>query len=239
MATTLSTLRTRVRQQLTEASALFWTDAELLEHLTDGAKDLWRRINDLYEHHFLTLDESNMSISANSSSVTGVPADVYRIVSIEPRILGESSPNPGLIFSPKNWNEPVFRVARAENASEPKHREIFYTLFNAGAPVGAPTIRIAPQLSSAVNLTVAYNHTLPTLVAGDNNPIPGESDNALIAWALAYARSKERDDRSPDPEWLAVYGTEKTNLIAQMAVRQIQEPEYVNGLFDDYDSGDW
>jgi hypothetical protein len=236
MATTLGTLRTSVRAQLTETSALFWTDAELLDFLIAGARDLWRKINDLYQHHFITVDITNVSLAASTSTLTGVPADVYRVVSLEPRTLGASSTTRGLIFTPKNWNDPAFRQARAASAITPENQEIFYTLFTAGAPVAAPTIRVAPQVTTAVDLTLVYNHTLATLTASSDNPIPGEADNALIAWALAYARAKEMENRSPDPEWLAIYGTEKTNLVQQLTPRQIQEPEIVQGMFENWDA---
>lgn len=232
MATTFTTLIARVRIQLTETTATFWTDAEIQSTLEDGARDLWRRLVDLYEHHFVTHDESSVSLTASSNVLTGTPADVYKIVSIEPRTLGDSSLTPGLIFSPKNWNSPEFKIARAEGTVPARMREILYAIFNAGAPVGAPTVRVAPQINAAVDLTMLYVPTLGTLTGASNNPIPGEADNALVAWGIAYSRAREREDRSPDPEWLAIYGTEKTNLIQQLAQRQLQEPETVEGQFD-------
>lgn len=242
MATTFATLIASVRTKLDEGSAVYWTDAEILAHLQNGAKDLWRRINDLYENHFVTLDTTNMTIAADAYTVTGVPADVYRIVEIEPRTLGESSTTPGLIFKPKDYQRPEFREARARGSVSPTNQIVYYTLFNAGGPVAAPTIRIAPALSAAVNLTVLYVPTLDNtdMTSADDNPVPGESDNALVAWATAYCRARETDSRAPDPEWLAVYATEKANLIEQIGPRQIQEVETVDGLFENPDnSGDY
>lgn len=233
MATLMSALLAQTRENLVESTAAYWTDAALLVHANNGIKDLWRRINDLYQEYFVTVDDTNVTLTANGASLTGVPADVFRIVAIEPRIVGASSVNPGLIFQPRKYNHRDFQQARAQTVREPNNTVVFYDVMNAGAPVGAPTILVAPRVTSAVNLRLTYNQTLPTKVAGDSNPIPGESDNALVAWMTAYARAKEREDRAPDPEWLAIYGTEKTNLVQQLTPRSIQEPEMVEGFFED------
>jgi hypothetical protein len=100
--------------------------------------------------------------------------------------------------------------------------------------VGAPTVHVGPQLSTALPLRFVYIPTLDTddLEAGDSNPIPGESDNALWAWTVAYARAKEREDRSPDPNFLAIYATEKQNLLTRSTPRQAQEPEVIDSFFE-------
>lgn len=235
MATLISAIVTKARLRLTESSAAYWTDNELADITIDGVRDLWRRLNDLYKNYFVTIDETTMSLAANATALTGVPTDLFRVVTIEPRVLGDSNPNPGLIFKPRDYNDPDFVRARAATAREPNNVVVFYDVFSQGPPVAAPTIVTAPKLSSAVLLRVVYNQTLGALTSASANPIPGESDNALVAWTVAYARAKEREDRAPDPEWLAIYGTEKTNLVQQLTPRQIQEPSYARGMFED----DW
>jgi hypothetical protein len=233
-ASTFQNLIDQVRAtNLIEPVAGYWSDDELAVILANGAKDLWRRIVDLYEHHFITLDETNVSLAASTPSLTGVPADVYRVVSIEPRTLGESNPNTGLIFQPRDWNSPDFTQARGATPITPSNNSIYYCLFGVGGPISAPTVRISPRVTSAVLITLAYNYTLPALTKASTNPIPGESDNALKAWLTAYAKAKDRDDSAPDPEWLAIYATEKTNLIIGLAPRQIQEPEVAEAFLAD------
>lgn len=222
---------------LNEVTPRFWADVELATIVQDGCKDLWRAIVDLYEHHFVTIDSTNVSLTASSSQLTGMPTDCYRVISIEPRVLGASSPNPGLIFTPANWNSDKFKTARAQASCEPVGREISYAVMNPGAPVGAPIIRVAPQITSAALLTLVYNQTLGAIGITSTNPIPGESDNALKAWLTAYAKAKDREDHAPDPEWLAIYGTEKTNLLRQLAQRQIQEPETAEAWLGEYYDG--
>lgn len=236
---TLGTIRTRVRTVgLLETTASFWTDAELLEHLVEGVKDLWGAIVDLHQEHFATDDATNVSLAANSSSLTGTPADMFRVLLIEPRVLTSGTTGAQVQFVPRDYNSPEFAYARALSAQEPTDGLIiYYTIFGAGAPTGtAPTIKVAPQISSALNLRLVYIPTLAAtdMEAGDANPIPGEADNALFAWCMAFARAKERDDRSPDPNWLAVYATEKQNILTRLTPRQEQEPEYVSGMFEEF-----
>jgi hypothetical protein len=49
---------------------------------------------------------------------------------------------------------------------------------------------------------------------------------------MAWARAKEREDRSPDPEWLASYATEKSNLIVSATPRQEDEAKVVDAIFE-------
>lgn len=91
MATLLSTIRTDVRTTLIEATASFWTDDELLRILILGCEDLWKAIIEVKQDHFLVIDETNVSLAASGTSLTGVPTDVFRVKGIEPRTLNDSS----------------------------------------------------------------------------------------------------------------------------------------------------
>lgn len=242
MPTLLSTIRTNVRLNLNEPTATFWTDAELLDLMIDGIKELWRSILDLYQDHLVTIDETNVTLPASTSALAGVPADVFRIVNIQPRVLGASNPSQGLVFKPATLIDPRFIQAQTQPPVSPRNRVIYYAVVNAGAPVGAPTIRVAPQVSSTVDLALWYNPTLPTLTAASNNPIPGESDRAVMAYAIAWARAKEKGDRAPDAEYISIYATEKRNLLTALTPRSVQEVQTVDALFEMQDPSsdeDW
>jgi hypothetical protein len=212
----------------------FWADAEILTHLTDGGKDMWAAILDLYSNHYFTDDVTNVSLAANTGSLTGVPADTFRVQLIEPRDTTSAGTYPGVVFVPRKYNHPDFIAARAVGTIAPgMARVIYYDVSGAGTPVGTPTVLVAPKLSSALTLRFVYSPTLAALTASSNNPIPGESDKALVAYAVAFARAKERDDRSPDPNWIAVYATEKQSILVRLAPRQDQENEQVIGMFED------
>lgn len=233
MATLLSSLETSSRNHLKEATASFWTSVELIDIVNRGIKDLWGGITDLYEDHYITVDETNVSLAAATATLTGVPTDVHRVTLIEPRDTTVGATSRDVLFFPRKYNDPMFINARAMSNQDPTGGlGVFYDVHGAGAPVGAPTIRVAPKLTSALNLRFVYVPTIALKVAADDNPIPGESDQALIAWIVAYARAKEREDRSPDPNWLAIYATEKQNVLTRLAPRQTQEPEVVDGVFD-------
>lgn len=233
MATALSSIESQARIHLKEVTASFWSSAELIDIINKGIKDLWGAIIDLNQEHFITVDESNVTLEASTSSLTGVPSDVFRVHLIEPRDTTPTGSFRNVEFVPRDYNHPLFRNARAQGVLDASTGiNIYFTVSQAGAPVGAPTILVAPQVDSQLPLRFVYVPVLAAVASSGNNPIPGESDQALIAWCVAYARAKEREDRSPDPNWLAVYATEKQNILVRCAPRQTQEPEIVDGVFD-------
>lgn len=221
----------------------FWSDDELLSIAKRGTTDLWAGVIDLDREHFLTVDVTNVTLDANATQLTGVPLDTFRVYLIEPRDTSDVGQHRWINFVPRDYNHPDFISARSYSASSTlaslstyNGLSIYYMLSGQGAPNGAPIIRTAPMVSAQILLRFAYVPVLgvQTYTLQSNNPIPGESDNALIAWIVAYARGKERDDRSPDPAWIAVYATEKQSLLTRMTPRQSQEPEVVDGIFDYY-----
>lgn len=234
MPTTLGTLETQVRINLNAPAAtdLFWTSAEIIFWLNQGSKDLWRKLKDLYQKHHYTIDQTNVSLAASSNALTGVPADLHDVYFLRARV---PSSYPSLRFVPKDYGSLEFEAALALSAQDSTQvGVIYYDIVGQGAPVQAPTIKVAPQVNTAILLELGYVPTIGSQTSGQNNPIPGESDAALIAYATAWARSKERPDKQPDPGWLGVYGTEAENLMVAMAPRQLQEPEVVVGMFEEW-----
>ena len=234
MATTLATIITNARVKLLETSASFWTDAELLVDAIDGVRDLWKAVLALDEGHFYTQDITLVSMAASTKTLTGVPADVFRVVLIEPRDLSSTATVQDMTFEPRALNHPDFSGARSLGDVSASGRTIFYSVLGAGSPVAAPTIEVAPTISAAVNLRLTYVAGLAAMTSASNNPIPGESDHAVMAWIIAHARAKERADRSPDPEWLAMFAADKAHLLASLTPRQTQEPEVAEAFFESY-----
>jgi len=234
MATLFSALLPTVRLRLIETTAKFWTDAELYDIMFAGARDLWRDVVDLKQEHYLTIDITNVSLAASATQLTGVPADVHKVYMIEPRDLSESGASHNLVFKPLDYNHTSFQAARATAAIDPASGIIYFAVTGQGSPVAAPVIKTAPMVNSAVNLAFSYVPSLGTLTSASTLPIPGEADNAIINWTVAHARAKEREDRSPDPAWLSMYATEKTHILQSLGLRQVQEPSYVEALFEAY-----
>lgn len=214
----------------------FWTEAELMTIIIDGCKDLWRAIIDLHQGHFTTIDATNVSLAASGTTLTGVPADCFRVLSLEPRDITTSSASRGIAFKPRPYKSASFQNARGQSAvSTSSSATIVFDILNAGSPVAAPSIVVAPSITTALNLRLVYTNTLSSALAStDNNPIPGESDNALVSWGVAWARAKEREDRSPDPSWIATYATDKQAILTALTPRQEQEEEVVEDMFSEY-----
>lgn len=234
MATLIKDLIPIVRNRLIEPTPNYWSDAELVEIAGKGIKDLWRDIVDLKQEHYLVIDVNNVSYPSASTTLLGVPLNVHKVYMIEPRDLSETGNNHGLKFTPLPYNHRSFQQARSMAAVEPTNAELYYAIHKQGAPVGAPEIQVAPKVSSAVPLAFTYVPTLGGLDENTKVPIPGEADNAIVAWTVAFARSKEREDRSPDEAWLAIYGTEKQHLLQSLGLRQYQEPTYADAVWQEY-----
>lgn len=232
MPTTLQTLIDRARQRLIEPTPRFWSDAELLAIVSDGVKDLWKAVKSVNLNYVATLNTTSVSLGPGTDVLSGVPEDVTVILGIEPV---SPAQHRELFFRPLSYFDPRFQAARQMDAVDPRSRTIWYDIFGQGAPIAAPTIRVAPRVTSSVSLQLGYVPAVDVLTTASINPMPGETDNAVVAWTVAYARAKEREDRSPDPEWLAIYATDKANLVTSvLPPRQEDELQVVDGLFEDY-----
>lgn len=232
MATKLSALLTIARYHLNEPTASFWSDAELVAYMNLGIKDLWRALNDNYQDYFLTNDATNVSQAASGTTLTGVPADVSLVRGLEPRDLTTYG---NIRYECRNYMHPLFQNARANGSQDPlQGGVIYFWLVGAGAPVAAPTIYVAPALSTTLPLRLVYVPVLAAKATGDDNPIPGESDQALVAWTVAYALAKRKESQTPDAEWISIYGTEKSHILTSATPRQTQDDEFAEALFETY-----
>lgn len=244
MPTTLGAIVSRTRTQILapvhQSGAIspdaFWTDDELLAHVIAGCRDLWRAVVDLHQDHFVKTDTA-VVLPAAAEALTGVPADCFRILSLQPRDLSESG-SPSLRFRRAAVTSRDFLLAEQRTAIDAigTGGVVYYALVNAGSPVMTPEILTAPQVTSAVPIRLRYVPTLPGALTVDSvNPIPGESDHALMAWCAAYALGKQNPDGTltPDPTWLSVYSTEKESIKVVIEPRDASSPQIVRGVFDD------
>jgi hypothetical protein len=230
MPTPISSIVSQARTHLIEPVASFWSDEELIGHARLGIADLWKALIDTYADHFLTESEDVIQ-PADSLILTGVPDDCFRVRAIEPL---DGTVNSGLLYVPLDYTHPDFRMARVAPAQDASGRTIYYDMLGAGPAVGAVSIRVAPKVLAEVTLRLIYIATIDVnaLESVSDNPIPGESDNAVMAWVVAYARAKEREDRAPDAEWLGIYATEKQALLRAVTPRQEDEVECAEAVFE-------
>lgn len=214
----------------------FWADAELLNHVIAGCRDLWRAIVDLHQEHYLKVDPTGVSAPAQGDRLIGVPTDLLRVLMLAPR-----DQTSRIEFKPRRYTSSDFQTALRRTAIDPsENSRLFYAVANAGSPVGAPDIYIAPALSTAIPLRLVYVPTLPGTLNGDSiNPIPGESDQALMNWCAAFALGKQNPDGTytPDAGWLNLYSTEKQAILIVSEPRQEQQPVVMQGVFDELFGG--
>lgn len=234
MPTKISSIVSTARKRLIEDTASFWTDVELADICILGIKDLWRDIVDLKQEHYLKVNTTDVTMQASALTLQGVPTDVHKIYMIKPVDTTINSVNNGLLFRPIDLNHKDFVAAQSLDPIEPRNSVIYYAITGTGAPVDAPIIYVSPKVTSFVAIYFAY---VPTLGPMDSNsfvPIPGEADSALIAWTVAHARAKEREDRAPDANWLGIYSTEKQHLMQSLGLREYQEPKFAQAMFEEY-----
>src|SRR5258706_1464971 len=160
MATKIKDLIPVVRDRLIETQPDFWGDDELIKIMASGIRDLWRDIVDLKQEHYLTVDNTNVSLVNNTLQLTGVPADVHKVYMIEARDLTATGPNAGLLFQPLDYNNDKFQLARSTTAITPVNNVIYYDIHGQGAPISAPVIRTAPPVTQTVLVSFSYVPTL-------------------------------------------------------------------------------
>jgi len=248
--------RTRVQilAPLVQSGAIspdqFWADDELLAHLLAGCKDLWRALVDLHQDHFVSVNTA-VILPAIADALVRVPSDLFRILFLHPLDSSDSSTR-AIRFRRASLTSLDFTSAMTRAAIDPLGTGglVYYALVNAGSPVMTPAIHVAPRVNSDVACRLVYVPTLPgTLNADSMNPIPGESDHALMAWTAAYALGKQNPDGTfaPDTTWLQVYSTEKESIKIVTEPRDASSPSIIRGVFDDtfgpglsgFGGGDW
>lgn len=237
MSSTLASLITQARDLLNEPTASFWSDAELLRYMNGGINDLFRRIKDNLQDDFFTEDVTNVYAAANATSLTGVPSNVAHVRAIVPRSLASY---PNVRFWPRKYGDYDFLSAQSASAIDPlSGGDIYYAIVGTGGPVGAPTIKIAPALSSQLLLAFAYTPSRTAITDSSTaNPIPGESDMALVYWTVAHAlaRTPHGDQGSmvPHPGWLKMYEDQLAKIGVATTPRQDDEPDVAEAFFEMY-----
>lgn len=238
LRTIVNRTRTTILAPLVQTGAVapdtFWTDAEFLAHLVAGCTDLWRAILDLQQDHFVRIN-TTLVLPAGATALAGVPPDCFRILHLRPRDRTDST---GRAISFRRARLTSIDFTNALDAAAldvSSGGRIFYALINAGSPVDTPEIHVAPSITSDLPIRLVYVPTLPALTLDSVNPIPGESDNALMAWCAAYALGKQNPDGTltPDPTWLGVYSTEKESIKIVVEPRDTSSPSIIRGALDE------
>jgi len=228
-----------VRGHVVEATATYWSDLELLALANLGVKDLWRRIVNTHQDYFFQSD-TGCSLIADTLDLQDVPSNVSIVIGLEPVT---PSSYPSMNFFPRRFTHPDMIGARSLEAQDAGScNRMFYSVTGPGGPIGSPTIYVAPKVTSTIPIRLTFVPLAPEMVLTApnaqqtlSNPVPGESDNAIVAWTTAYALAKEPGaggERIPDAGWMAIYEAQALGIIVFVTPRQDDEPEVAEGVHE-------
>lgn len=236
MTMTLATARTGVRDLLDEASAQFWTDAQLNNWINQGCSDIARRS--------MTLRQlTQVAVTAETQNYDA-PTDMYQIYRIE------FIPNTGVFIYPLTFMgyqeaDQAWGTYQQFPAAWP---EIFTFWNNPGATTATPStlqIRLFPVPAQDGVLNVFYYRTVvPAVADGDQlDTIPGWEDLA-IEYAVYLAKRKDKE-----PDWqdaFAFYEQKLNDMIMVTGTFQDQAGTFSTGqgqwppwAIGSYGGSDW
>ena len=232
---TLSDLRTAVRDNLDEATASFWSNAQL-HRFVNRAKDRpWVEVRKLKEDYFAvqrtsdsgdltilgtTYAASSFQIAAGTRNYT-LPPDFSEMKLIEVTTADYED----VRFLYRDLADPVHRTVR--EVTDQQTPDLFY--FDI---IGERTFTIAPLSNTALDLRLTYVPVLPDLSADtDELEMPHPLYMAVEAFATASAQIMDRDQTAAI--WENV-GRERVAAAIGAHARQTQDPEFVQSALSDY-----
>ena len=231
----LSDLRLRVRDQLDESSASFWTDAQLNRYINRAKDRVWNRLKAANEYYCTVTRTSNdgaLTIQGESYTASAfrivagtsdyvLPPDLDTLSIIECITSGYED----LTFTRIDINDPEFRAARSLTDNQTPGGEIFFDIINE-----PPSMRIVPKLSTTLDLRITYVATLADLSSDtDRLTLPNPLYLAVCDYATMFAL---RQDRSPDA---GTYESSGDKIIAEKFgadFRQTQDVQVARGFLE-------
>jgi hypothetical protein len=230
------------RVHLNDPNKTFWSDAELLVHLNAGAKDCWRHVQNLLQDYFFQIIEDGtvtQDVNATTLTIATSPTPkIYKIQGIEPVTQANY---PALNYFPRKYMHPDMVRARTADAVDPGSCGPAYYAIAGRGNDALPTIYVAPKFTAQVPIRLVFTPGIGTLLIGDANPIPGESDQALENFIVAYAKPKETDEDgagqnpgTPDAGWLAMYKAERDSMCVSLDPRQEDQPDVAEGVHENF-----
>ena len=150
----LSDLRLRVRDQLDESSASFWTDAQLNRYINRAKDRVWNRLKAANEYYCTVTRTSNdgaLTIQGESYTASAfrivagtsdyvLPPDLDTLSIIECITSGYED----LTFTRIDINDPEFRAARSLTDNQTPGGEVFFDIINEPPSVSGVSSPNAP-----------------------------------------------------------------------------------------------
>ena len=239
----LSDLRTAVRDNLDEATASFWTNAQLNRFLTRAADAVWMECRKLKADFFLlqrtstdgsvtiygdSYTTSSFAIVAGTTDYT-LPMDLAELRRIDATTSGYES----VVFRHADLATSTMRAYRAQTTNQDP-TVIWFDV------IGERTLTIAPKCSVALDLRLWYvPRTMIFSTAGaslmdfatdtDELALPHPLYLAVEEMATMRAQLMDRDPSATNWEQMA----ERTvRRFFGAHARQSQDPEVVEGVFE-------
>lgn len=178
--TTLATFRTRIRDRLDEASARFWTDAQLNTWINEAAEDIARRTETIQDY-------DDLSVLAGTREYT-LDDDVLRVYRAEYIPTGQSERYP-LEYRAMNAMDAIWQNQQAISAGVPS----YYTIWGF-SPANKIVLYPTPSLAGTLK-TYVYRLPTPTTTDGNTIEVPSGWDSLVIDYAEYSALRKDRDPR--------------------------------------------
>lgn len=181
MTTTLGTIRAQIRSDLDEATARYWTDAELNTWINEAAKDIAKRSETLLTKHTAT------SVVAGTNTYT-LPTDVVRINGIEYVETGSTQVQP-LHPATRPQMETIWGLNQGQLGTPQ-----FYIPWGFSPSM---TVQLFPVPSIGGTLNIYY-YRLPALAVSDGNSVevPQGWEDLIVHYVEYRAKRKDRD-----PTW--------------------------------------
>ena len=175
---TISDIVRLARDQLSDTSENpYWSDQELARHCLDAVRDMWRAMEGLNEHYQQKIESGFILPASTNRLILNTARSVYKIKLVEP-----TNPNILLPFHKVRYNSLDHYAARGYNSIDlgqitdietpgssdefqtPQGR-VYYSIDGRDNPSNPPSLRFAPTIEQAIDLTVTYIPTLESLLS--------------------------------------------------------------------------
>lgn len=236
---TLLELRTAVRDRVDEATASFWSDAQLNRYINRSKDRVLNRLRGLKDDAYLTIAMASTEGTLNfegelySPSVqlrlaVGttdylLPPDFLELVSLAAITSGYEFTR----FEYRHLNDPLFRDAWALLENQTPSGLFYITV------TGSRTLRIVPKSDTGMDLRIVYIQRSADLASDgtEMTSIPYPLYLAVEEYATALAL---KQDHNPDAAAFEAAGNQIMTEFIGSDGRQIQDVMTAGGYLDPY-----
>lgn len=233
-AKTRAELLAEVRANLDEATASFWTDAELYRFLIRAKDKTWMEVVKLQENFFTRVlsstdgtvtilgasyATSGLAVTAGGSTLT-LPGDFASLKSLEVITAGYEY----VRFGQRDLARPEFLALRADTTQRPPSA-FYFDIY------GLTTLLYTPLSSTALDTRLTYVYRPADMSGSVDLDMPDPLYMAVEEYATTRAMLKDRDDTAA--VWNQMGNKTVVDCLSAMT-RQIQDPVFVRGDYEDW-----